>query len=59
MHSAWVRSVGLETHATAGQEAGATVSCLVDAGQRRSMIEVCEEHLDIRVWDKRLSLTGW
>jgi hypothetical protein len=30
-----------------------------DAGQMQSMIEVCEEHLDIRVWDKRLSLTGW
>jgi predicted DNA-binding mobile mystery protein A len=25
----------------------------------RSMIDVCEEHLDIRVWDKRLSHPGW
>ena len=31
-HRAWVRSVGLETHATAGREAGATVSCF--AGRR-------------------------
>jgi hypothetical protein len=45
-HSACVRSVGLETHATAGREAGATVSCF--AGRRSrwttkkgSFFEVC------------------